>query len=241
MSNNRWGFPAGYDQGSSIGQAVRKELQQPQVTPVVDKTAINAVTKSVIVLESIVQDLRVDNEKLKRENGNLSSTNNILEQKINTLEQQLKGADSRAEPYKSDTFATRYASGGFVGGNLCEEIAAPVFNKYHQGANINKPQTVGRVHQSASIAPSYEAPVNPMTVFVEFLEELDVFQEYYDITDKDGISFELLCNQYNPSDWISEVCTDDDGDFLDEWAEADELWIAICEADSLDSKEAYIE
>lgn len=212
--NNRWGLPEGYN-----ATPTREVKAQPTIGPtvVVDKTAVQAANKTVQVLETVVNDLRVENEKLKRENSTLQNTTRNLENTVRDLETKIK----------APVAVPVYNTGGYTGGF----------------GDTNKPlqSIVERVTQATSIAPSYSAPVNPMTVFVEFLEELDIFQEYFNVTEKEGISFDLLCTQYDPSDWILEVCTDDDGDVLEEWEEANDLWIVICEADDLDEKEAYVE
>lgn len=223
-TSNRWGLPEGYN-----ATPVREVRAEPKIGPtvVVDKTAVQAANKTVQVLETVVNDLRVDNEKLKRENATSQNTIRNLETTIRDLEAKIK----------APVAVPVYNTGGYTGPNLCNEIATPNY-----ATKTPAIQSIGqRVTQATSIAPSYSAPVNPMTVFVEFLEELDIFQEYYNITDVEGISFDLLCNQYDPSDWICEVCTDDNGDLLDEWEEANDLWIAICESDDLDEKEAYVE
>ena len=232
--NNRWGLPEGYN-----ATPTREVKAQPTIGPtvVVDKTAVQAANKTVQVLETVVNDLRVENEKLKRENSTLNNTTRNLEATVRDLETKIK----------APVAVPMYNAGGYVGHNLCEDIAinaaTPVrINPIDTYATHKPLQSIGqRVTQATSIAPSYTAPVNPMTVFVEFLEELDIFQEYVQVTTDEDISFDLLCNQYDPSDWISEVCTDIEGDLLEEWEEASELWQAICEEDDLDSKQAYVE
>lgn len=229
--NNRWGMPEGYNVTPT-----REVKAQPTIGPtvVVDKTAVQAANKTVQVLETVVNDLRVENEKLKRENSTLNGTTRNLEATIRDLEGKLTSATTRTDAYKTDTFGTTYGHLQPVG-----VVRSNPTDIYAMAKPVQS--LVERVTQATTIAPSYTAPVNPMAVFVEFLEELDIFQEYVQVTTDEDISFDLLCNQYDPSDWISEVCTDDDGDLLEEWEEASELWQAICEEDDLNSKEAYIE
>lgn len=223
-NTSRWGFPEGY--------AHRSESAKP-VTPVVrmensedskmTKMAVATSNKAVEVLENVVRDLRIEVENQKR----VVLSKDV---EITRLTNEIKALNTRLEQ-RAQPFAVSYASGGVVGGNIVDSINTRV-----QQAPEKQAQAITK-----AVATGYSAPLNPMTLFVEFLEELNVLEDYVKITTDNDISFDLLCNQYNPSDWISEVCTDDNEDYLEGWDDADELWQVICESDDLDSKEAYVE
>ena len=245
--NNRWGMPEGYNITPN-----REVKAMPTVHPtvIVDKTAVQAANKTVQVLETVVNDLRVENEKLKRENSTLTSNTRNLEATVRDLESKLDAAsftNGYAGLEYAASFTNGYAGLEYVGHNFGEGVATNASGVVKSSptdlyATTKPVQSIGqRVTQATSIAASYVAPVNPLTVFVEFLEELDILQEYCQVTTNEEISFDLLCNQYNPSDWILEVCTDDEGDVLEEWGEANDLWVSICDSDDLNSKEAYVE
>lgn len=231
-TGNRWGLPEGYE------AVTRRQPVEPTANSnannvnTVNTVAVDIASKSTQLLEKVLNDMRVENEKLKRENTTLHSQVLNYNVKINTLEDALRASNDRVDTYRSasNTLANAYASGGYAG-------STPTVHERVTQA----PSVPPSISQAINIAATYEAPVNPMTVFVEFLEELNVFQEYVDITLVDDISFNLLCTQYEPSDWISRVCVGDDGEYLEGWDEADDLWLGICEMDDLDSKEAYVE
>lgn len=226
MTNNRWGFNDGYN---STPATPPKEI--PQITPrvIVDKTAVQAANKTVNVLETVLNDVKIENERLKRDNAVLSNQNSTLNDRLNQansrvqqLEMTISNQTARAENFYTAQIPAIAVK------NPASEIYAPAV----------KAPTPSINH---SIAAAYSAPVNPMTVFVEFLEELTILEDYIKIADENGVDFQLLCNQYSPSDYIDAVCTDYDGDLLEGWDEANELWLTICDTDSLDDKEAYIE
>lgn len=234
QGKSRWGFdtPMAY-QGN---QAVEVAPVAQQVT--VDTAKVISVqNKSIDSLSNTIQVLTVDKEKLQRQLlakdtqiDNINRSFNAASDKILSLERELA---TLKDSYKN-TQASTYASSGYAGNtNMCAEVSAPI-------ARTSYP-----VYKStptvAAVATTYKQPINPMTTFVEFLEELNILEDYMKILMGDGNSMETLCGQYDPSDYINHVCTDDDGDLLPGWDEADALWQEICEADDLDQHEAYVE
>jgi hypothetical protein len=233
MNNNRWGLPEGYNSAPS---GVKVEAPQTTERVIVDKTAVQAANKTVNVLETVLNDVKIENERLKRDITVLSTQNNTLNDRLNqanTKVAQLEASLSthNYNSYKAETVA-------YTPPPITAKAYTPNLNQII-ASDKTYPHIVPSINQS--LAAAYSAPINPMTVFVEFLEELTILEDYIKIAEEDGIGFELLCNQYNPSDYIDAVCVDDDGDFLEGWEEANELWITICDTDSLDDKEAYIE
>ena len=230
MTKSRWGFDTPtYQQQSRAEQVV-----VPAVAPVVNTEAqkvISVQNKSIDALSNTIKVLTNDKEKLQM----LVYTKDT---QIDTITQKLNSAYEKITKLEAEQSASRY--GATVQTNLCQEILAPASNVYGYSAQAATARA-STPSISEAIATTYKQPTNPMTVFVEFLEELNILEDYLGILMKDGNSIETLCTQYDPSDYIDTVCTDDDGDMLDGWDEADALWQEICEADSLDEHEAYVE
>lgn len=227
MQGNRWGLPEGYNH-----TPITTAPEVPQVTPriVVDKTAVQAANKTVSVLETVLNDKNIENEKLKRESSILINTIKSLESQLNTANTKIVSLEGQIQSPKQYN----------------ERLQVPVASasatdNYMQSVVTDARIYVPPLSANKIVAQDYCAPINPMTVFVEFLEELTILEDYIAVAEKDGIDFDLLCNQYSPYDYIDCVCTDDDGDFLEGWEEANNLWLTICDTDSLDDKEAYIE
>lgn len=232
QGKSRWGFdtPMAYQAPQAV-----------EVTPVAQQVAVDTAkvisvqNKSIDSLSSTIQVLTMDKEKLQRQLlakdtqiDNINRSFNIASEKINSLERELA---SLKDSYKN---ASAYSSVVYAGNaNMCAEVSAPIARTSYPAYKATP--TV------AAVATTYKQPINPMTTFVEFLEELNILEDYMKILMGDGNSMETLCGQYDPSDYINNVCTDDDGDLLPGWDEADALWQEICEADDLDQHEAYVE
>lgn len=260
---SRWGFE------ENTYPARQQRVEQPQnVAPVVDTVKVISVqNKSIDSLSNTIQSLTTDKEKLQRQLylkdtqiDTLTSNFNAASDKIVKLEQELATRNTIPSGSQGRSY---YNAGGYVDmgqSNVCKEIvmptpamnkssntfANPYGNAVETPANLNellKATTNPYSFEKATntLATAYKQPVNPMTTFVEFLEELNILEDYMAILLKDGNSIETLCGQYDPSDYIDTICTDDDGDMLDGWDEADALWQEICEADDLDQHEAYVE
>ena len=214
--NNRWGFTQEYPQ-----VRVAPILQEPADNTV----AMSAVTKSVSVLENIISDQRIKIEKLEREISVYNSNISALQSNLTAAQNQIQILEAQK------TQAVVYPDIDVRYGLSPNSFKVPTPN-----ARVHVPKT-----QAATIAQEYRTPVNPMTVFVEFLEEMDILEEYVQKTVTENVSFTVLCAQFMPSEFISAVCVDEDDEILEEWEEAHAIWEAMCETDDLDSKEAYVE
>lgn len=211
--NNRWGFTQEYPQ-----VRVAPSLQEPAGNAV----AMSAVTKSVSVLENIISDQRIKIEKLEREVSVHNSNISALQSNLTAAQNQVQILE--AQKMQAVVYPDRYA------------VSSPSTQSTVVNARVPVPKT-----QAATIAQEYRTPVNPMTVFVEFLEEMGILEGYVQKTVTENVSFTVLCAQFMPSEFISAVCVDEDDVILEEWEEVHYIWEAMCEADDLDSKEAYVE
>ena len=232
-----WGLPEGHLQNQ-----YKREVQVlPSVHHAENKTALNTANKAMSTLENIVNDLRVENERLKRDVVRITDINRGLEGALNQANTKIVDVEAKLSNALRSTIAVNIPKAG-AKGDYFERYGGVGTARYD--TNINACAEVPapfptRNTVAAAVATAYEAPVNPMTVFVEFLEELDILEEYIKESE---YSFEELCEDLSPSEWIGSVMQKEDSyDLKDGWDEANDLWETICESDDLNSKEAYIE
>lgn len=228
---SRWGF----DESVLVQKRVEPVPMIP-TTPAVNTEAqkvISVQNKSIDALSNTVKVLTTEKEKLQNQ---LYAKDSQLE----TITQKLSSAYEKITKLETEQSSTRYNSERLGQANLCQEVTAP--NTFGNGYGYpTHPTKSATPSISEALASTYRQPTNPMTVFVEFLEELNILEDYMKILMADGNSMETLCGQHDPSNYIDYICIDDDGDMLNGWDEADALWQEICEADSLDDHEAYVE
>ena len=230
----RWSMPEGHDiapKGKTVQYSMDVDSNPVNKS---NEVALKAASISVEALSKATDKLEAENRQLKTMYDSVNAINTRLQQSNDKLSEENFNLKAQIKMLQ-DASATVKAP------SMPEEVAyafaQPVSMVSRTSVAPNKSQKVEPVKYETA----YVAPLNPMTMFVEFLEELNILDEYTEILLKDGNSFENLCLQYTADMYISEVCTDDSGEYLEGWEDADTLWMSIVEDDGLDELEAYIE